>query len=143
MANCITQQQTRVLDNLFSGTGHEEEETLKEEKVPQASYRKWWKDKVWVDAFTARIETCRRKAQLVLCNYAVYAAAKLVELAGCDKEAVARQACLDILAVKGLFESDEEKGAVHGVQAVKLLGSQSSQAILKILADAERGAKPE
>jgi hypothetical protein len=141
MANPITQRQTRVLDHLFSGTG--EEEALKKEKVPEGSYRKWWKEKNWLDAFYARIETCRRKAQLVLCNYAVYAAAKLVELAGCDKETVARQACLDILALKGLFEQDGEKGVVDGVQTVKLLGSQSSQAILKILADAERGAKPE
>jgi hypothetical protein len=140
MGNPITQRQTRVLDHLFSGTG--EEEAIKAEKIPEASYRKWWKEKVWVDAFTARIETCRRKAQLVLCNYAIYAAAKLVELAGCDKETVARQACLDILAVKGLFEQDQEKGALDGVQTVKLLGSQKSQAILKILANAERGANP-
>ena len=141
MANPIRQRQTRVLDHLFSGIP--EEEAIKTEKIPEASYRKWWKEKNWLDAFSARIETCRRKAQLVLCNYAVYAAAKLVELAACDKEAVARQACLDILAVKGLFEPDQKKGVVDGVQTVKLLGSQSSQAILKILADAERGAKAE
>jgi len=140
MGNCITQRQTRILDDLFSGTG--EEEALQKEKVPEGSYRKWWKEKVWVDAFTARIETCRRKAQLVLCNYAVYAAAKLVDLASCDKEAVARQACLDILAVRGLFEPEQQKGVVDGLETVKLLGSESSKAILKILADAERGAKP-
>jgi len=139
MANPITQRQTRVLDLLFGGTS--EDEALQKEKVPAASYRKWWKEKNWVDAFTARIETCRRKAQLVLCNYAVYAAAKLVQLADCDKEVVARQACLDILALKGLFEPDQEKGVIDGVQTVKLLGSQNSQAILKILADAARGAK--
>jgi len=141
MANRITKRQTRVLDHLFSGTS--EDEALEKEKVPQVSYRKWWKEKAWVDAFTARIESCRRKAQLVLCNYAVYAAAKLVQLADCEKEAVARQACLDILAVKGLFDEHEETGVTDETKKVKVLGSQSSQAILKIIADAERGANPE
>ena len=141
MANSITRRQTRVLDHLFSGSS--EEEALKEEKIPEASYRKWWKEKNWIDAFYARIESCRRKAQLVLCNYAVYAAAKLVQLADCEKEAVARQACLDILAVKGLFDEHEETGVTDETKKVKVLGSQSSQAILKIIADAERGANAE
>jgi len=141
MANSITRRQTRVLDHLFSGSS--EEEALKEEKIPEASYRKWWKEKNWIDAFYAHIESCRRKAQLVLCNYAVYAAAKLIQLADCEKEAVARQACLDILAVKGLFDEHEETRVTDETKKVKVLGSQSSQAILKIIADAERGANAE
>jgi len=84
------------------------------------------------------MEGCRRQAQLILANYLVYAAAKLIELVGCDKEPVARQACLDILEMK--FLDGEKQDEIIELNPPKM-SEKVVETIMRVLAD--RGQKSE
>lgn len=135
MQNSITSRQNRVLDHLFAGDS--EQIACLEEKVPDKTYQDWWKQEAWCRQFAARVESCRRQAQLILCNFAPFAAAKLVGLASSEKEEIARHACLDILEVKGvlLFDTAVENTFGETTKLVDFLGQERTAAILKILAE--------
>jgi hypothetical protein len=78
------------------------------------------------------MEGCRRQAQLILSNFLVYAVTKLIDLAGCDKEPVARQACLDILEMKPLVG---EKTQVAIEEIPTRINEKTAETIMRVLAD--------
>jgi len=78
------------------------------------------------------MEGCRRQAQLILANYLVYAAAKLIELVGCDKEPIARQACLDILEMKPLV-GETAQNVIEEIPT--RLSDKTAETIMRVLAD--------
>jgi len=78
------------------------------------------------------MEGCRRQAQLILSNFLVYAATKLINLAGCDKEPVARQACLDILEMKPLV-GEKTQNTIEEIPTK--MSEKTAETIMRVLAD--------
>jgi len=83
-----------------------------------------------------RLEDCRRQAHLIIANFMVAAAVKLVELVGCDKETVARQACLDILEMKPLAAKEkDDSGPGQDVRATTQISDEQAAEVLRTLAN--------
>ena len=126
-----TKAQTAVLNHMF--TGRSETDSLILEHISRGVFMRWQKDPVWIAAFREEVEHCRREAQLTISNFTVFAAAKLVGLAGCDKEAVARQACIDILDMKLLIV--EKESLPEKLRKTVKLDEKTIETVLRILAD--------
>jgi hypothetical protein len=130
MAKALTKAQKNVLKEMFSGKT--ETEALASVKISSGLYRKWLRSKEWKEAFEERMEGCRRQAQLILSNFLVYAATKLINLAGCDKEPVARQACLDILEMKPLV-GEKTQNTIEEIPTK--MSEKTAETIMRVLAD--------
>jgi hypothetical protein len=133
----LTKAQKTLLSNMFEG-GNTEKEALESAGISSGLYARWLRTPEWVQAFRGAMESCRRQAQLILCNYLVFAAAKLVQLTQCESLPVARQSCLDILEMKSLLPEIVKPQTEHPKEPI----SQKAFAlIVKALSD-EQSEKP-
>lgn len=92
----LTKAQSRVLRLIFEHR-KTEEEALDEAKIARRIYDGWFRQASWLSEYSLRMRACQRTSDLIISTFKELAAAKLVQLTDCDKEAVARQSCLDIL----------------------------------------------
>jgi hypothetical protein len=105
---CISKKQLEMIEDLFAG-GMEEAEVLKKHNVSNRQYSKWLRDEVFIRELRFRIESGQRQSELIVARYMPSAAAKLVELTGCEKGETARKACLDIVTFPVSLGQPEQK----------------------------------
>ena len=76
----LTKKQNSVMNDLFKGN-LSEVEVLKKHKISAPLYQKWLADdELFADEFAFRIQAGKRQCELIIANYAPFAAAKLIEL---------------------------------------------------------------
>ena len=127
MAN-LNKTQKKVLDELFEGKKNERG-ILADNGISDSVYNRWLKEEAWKTAFQYRVDEAERRAQVAIAVYKPNAAKRLIELAGCEKEATSRQACLDIMNMPNMGgdkkdRNDNQKGVTLNVtdeMATKLL----------------------
>lgn len=129
MANIITKKQRAVLNDIFID-GLSESAAIEKNAIDAATYRRWLSDSAYLDEIQFHIESAQREGKLLIARHCAFAAAKLVQLAGSDKEETARKACLDIIgayqvsAVKSQPSDDNEQQTDFNIspnQAEKIL----------------------
>lgn len=94
----LTRRQRAVLEDLFTAE-LDEQGVLNKHKVSDALYQRWWAEERFLEQFERRMVQSYRSGRLILARYATMAAGNLVHLADCEKEEVARRACLDIITL--------------------------------------------
>ncbi len=97
----LSKRQLAVIEDLFAGQ-MDEAEVLEAHKVSRSRYNKWLSGERFAAAYAERIGRAYRQSQLIIARYAPLAAAKLVQLTGCDSPETARKACLDIISMPRL-----------------------------------------
>jgi hypothetical protein len=71
----------------------------------------------------------------MVAQYSQFATAKLIELAGCDKEEIARKACLDIVSLQTKMVEPAEKTEDENERADIALDPATASKILQALAE--------
>ncbi len=99
--NALSKKQLAVIEDLFAGE-LDEAAVLDKHKISRKRYNKWLADERFIEAFAERVGRAYRASQLIIARYAPLAAAKLVQLTGCDSPETARKACLDIISMPRL-----------------------------------------
>jgi hypothetical protein len=94
----LTRRQRAVIEDLFTAE-MDEQDVLDKHKVSGALYSRWLADERFVGELERRMAQAYRLGRLILARYATVAAGKLVHLTDCEKEEVARKACLDIITL--------------------------------------------
>ncbi len=125
----LSKRQQEVMDALF--LGEDESDVLKKHKISIQLYRRWQITKGWNEEFERRIEDIKRRTQIIIANYMVFAAVKLVGLVESEEEKTSRQACLDILQMKPIMEARKEEDDKS--QEVKVTNAAAKK-IMRILA---------
>ncbi len=131
----LTKHQKSVLKLIFE-LKKSEEEALTEAGIAKRVYDGWFRQKLWSAEYEKRLKTCQRTADLIIANFKDVAAIKLVNLCTCEKEAVARTACLDILNME--IETDEPQE----VERKYSLRPETREAIMKIMAAEKKESVP-
>lgn len=94
----ITTRQREMLDDLFGGTGSEQE-ILEKKKISKRLYEKWLADENFVKEFQRRLQSARMQGELLIARYSSAAAIKLIELIESKNAETARKACIDIITL--------------------------------------------
>ncbi len=133
-SNTLTKRQLAVIEDLFAGE-KEEQEILDKHNVTPHRYAQWLADERFVECFERRIARAYRESRAILARCAPVAAIRLVNLTECEKEEIARKACLDIISLHASAQTktpqdtaapgQEEAGAPNGL---------SPQALSRLLA---------
>jgi len=97
-AKNLTRRQRALIEDLFTAE-LDEQEVLDKHHVSSALYNRWLADEHFVLCLERRMAQAYRSGRLILARYATVAAGKLVHLTDCEKEEVARKACLDIITL--------------------------------------------
>jgi len=92
----LTKRQLTVIEEMFAGN-LDEPEVLKKHRVTPALYNRWLTDERFTQAFEQRMARAYRAGHIFLARHSTEAANKLAKLAACEKEEIARRACLDII----------------------------------------------
>jgi len=101
----LSKKQREVIDDLFTGVT-EEQQILDNHKVDRRLFDKWMADVTFVAEFDRRLESARRKSELIIARYATVAASKLAMLTESESQETSRKACLDII---GLLRPDKKQ----------------------------------
>ena len=110
----LAKKQRNLIEDLFTGDMNEFK-VLKKHKITSTIYRRWLKDKLFVDEIKFRMESGRRQSELIIAMHAPIATSKLAALSEGPKEEVARKACLDIITLpSGVSQPKEEKDVCEG-----------------------------
>lgn len=96
MSEFITKKQRSVLDDIFID-GLSESSSLKKNRINANTYRQWLNDQIFQKEIQFYIDSAQRQGKILIARHCEFAAAKLVQLAGSDKDETARKACLDII----------------------------------------------
>jgi hypothetical protein len=94
----ITRRQRGMLDDLFAGTGSEED-IIEKKKISRYMYERWLADENFVAEFQRRLQRARRQGELFIARYSSVAAVKLIELIESKNAETARKACIDIITL--------------------------------------------
>lgn len=97
-AKNLTRRQRALIEDLFTAE-LDEQQVLDKHHVSGALYNRWLADERFVAHLERRMVQAYRSGRLILARYATVAAGKLVHLTDCEKEEVARKACLDIITL--------------------------------------------
>jgi histone H3/H4 len=92
----LTKRQKGVLEDLFSGVLNEQE-ILEKWKVRRRTYHKWHGQEFFAAEFKRLLKLAQSQSELIFARYAADVAAKLVSLAGTEKEDIARKACMYVI----------------------------------------------
>jgi len=134
--NKLSQRQLDVIDDLFAGE-LDEQAVLEKYRVTPRLYEKWQADDAFIEQFERRIAAAYRRSAALLARCAPIAAAKLVQLTQCEKEEIARKACLDIISMQmPLSAPPRPKAADPDVpEQSSLISPQTASKILALLAE--------
>jgi hypothetical protein len=91
----LGRSQLAVIDDLLHGLS--ERETLRKNHISPYRYRKWRKNALFNREFADRKESLHTQRRYILISSLPQAARRLAELINCEKDEVARKACLDII----------------------------------------------
>lgn len=94
----LTRRQRAVIEDLFSGE-MDQQGVLEKHNVSPALYTRWLADEHFAEQFERRIAQAHHSGRIVLARAATSAACRLIHLTQCEKEEVARRACLDIISL--------------------------------------------
>jgi hypothetical protein len=92
----LTKKQKGVLEDLFSGR-LDEEEILEKWKVRRRTYHRWHGQEIFAAEFNRLLKLAQSQSELIFARYTADVAAKLVSLAGTEKEDIARKACMYVI----------------------------------------------
>ncbi len=139
--NRLSQRQLDVIEDLFAAE-LDEQAVLEKHRVNPRLYEKWQADDAFIEQFQRRIAAAYRRSAALLARSAPKAAAKLVQLTQCEKEEIARKACLDIISMHaewaggdGQPTEDNRRASPDPVQGFAL-PDQTASKILALLAEA-------
>ena len=90
-------RQLAVIDDLF-GERLEEDQILAKHGLRKSTFKRWLKDALFMERIEQEMVAERIRSQILMAQYSLVAAAKLVELTGAQKEETARKACMSIIA---------------------------------------------
>lgn len=136
----LTKRQLAVIEDLFSDFSIvDEQAVLDKHKVSRNLYNKWLADSSFTEQFDRRIAAAHRQSAALIARYAPLAAAKLVQLIDSDKEETARKACLDIISVPPIANTNSQVANrdPSGSQVAPQLSDQTASRLLAILAEEE------
>ncbi len=130
----LTKKQNGVLNDLFKGS-LSEIEVLKKYKISTQLYKKWLADdEMFADEFAFRIQAGKRQCELIIANYAPFAAAKLIELTESQKEETTRKACLDVISLPLELTHHKRKKAAQPEDQAQDISADIASKMLEILA---------
>lgn len=128
----LTKAQKCVLTLIFEDK-KTEEEALEEAKVARPIYDGWFRQALWLKEYEHRIMACKRTSDLIITTFKEVAATKLVTLTNCEKEDVARKACLDII------EREIKVDEITEIEKEVKLKPRTQEKIMEIMANDETG----
>ena len=131
--NKLTKRQLKFIDELFK-SGGDEASACARNNISAAVYRQWLNQKAFTDELVFRSDSAKRASKILLTQYLMVAAAKLVELTGSDKEETARRACLDILSLNNDEVAADEEMPTEA--PLPKISPQTASKLLKVLAEA-------
>ena len=133
-SNTLTKRQLALIEDLFAGE-KDEQEVLDKHHVTPHRYAQWLADERFVECFEQRIARAYRESRAILARCAPLAAVRLVQLTECEKEEIARKACLDIITLhtSGATKAPQDKTAPRQEEATAASGL-SPQALSRLLA---------
>jgi hypothetical protein len=138
----LSKRQVAVIEDLFAGQ-MDEAEVLEAHKISRSRYNKWLADERFAAAYAERIGRAYRQSQLIIARYAPLAAAKLVQLTGCDSPETARKACLDIIGFSGSGQGSGIGNSIHEplstIPEPGQLSDETASRILAALAETNEG----
>lgn len=141
--NGITKKQRDVIDDLFAGEANEQQ-ILKKHKVNRRLYDKWLMDENFTNEFDRRLESARRKSDLIIARFAYLAASKLALLTESENQETARKACLDIISLLRKDKpASQDETADNSENHPAELPPELAGRLLAALANAEAEALPE
>ncbi len=110
MQESLSEEQLAVIDDMFA-CELDEQAILDKYNLSRREFVRWLGDEDFRMELLRRMEIARLLSEVFLAKYAVTAAAKLVQLTGCEKEETARKACLDIITLPYLAAQKTEPPA--------------------------------
>jgi hypothetical protein len=133
-SNTLTRRQLAVIEDLFASE-MEEQEVLDKHNVKPHRYEQWLADERFLECFERRIARAYRESRAILARCAPLAAVRLVQLTECEKEEIARKACLDIISLHTSGATKAPQGTAAPKQEEATVASGlSPQALSRLLA---------
>jgi hypothetical protein len=134
----LTKSQKGVLEDLFTAK-LSEEEILEKWKVRRRTYNGWFRQPMFAAEFKRLVDIAQRKCELIFARYAAEVAAKMVSLAGAEKETIASKACMYVINYpeRNLKKNVESKKEPEAEQLPELPPEMASR-LLDALADERR-----
>ena len=124
----LTRAQKSVLRLIFDDK-QDEEKALEQANITIRVYELWFRQPLWSREYSNRLQRCQRRADIMLSTFKEFAAAKLITLTDCEKETVARQACIDII------NKESKEAEVVEEKPVRKMKPETQEAILNIMAE--------
>jgi hypothetical protein len=92
----LHEKQRAVLDDVFNGE-YDEERLRVKHHLRKGTLARWLSDDLFVEGFERSLRSSWLRSSALLASCSQMAAAKLIELTGCEQAETARRACLDII----------------------------------------------